>query len=181
MIHITPRILALLYLLCWANTSSAQMLIALDPGHGGSESGAQKGILREADIALDIAVRMKRHLLQHDFNVVMTREDNSTVGLLKRTEIANDAKADVFISIHVNAAESSTLHGIETYSVDIATDGYSEMLAMKENSGILLDKADIPTISTSIVRPYRRSLCSIIMTITPRIPFLSINKKSCCA
>ena len=41
------------------------------------------------------------------------------------------------------------LHGIETYSVDIATDGYSEMLAMKENSGVLLEAGDIPTISTS--------------------------------
>ena len=148
MIHIFLTILALLCLQ-WSNVSQAQMLIALDPGHGGSEAGAQKGILREADIALDIAVRMKRHLLQNDFTVVMTREDNSTVGLLKRTEIANNANADVFISIHVNAAESSTLHGIETYSVDIATDGYSEMLAMKENSGILFDKGDIPTISTS--------------------------------
>ena len=143
------RILALILLLCWGTTTRAEMLIALDPGHGGEESGAQKGVLREADIALDIALRMKRLLMQNDFNVIMTREDNSTVGLLKRTEIANNANADVFISIHINSAESSSLHGIETYSVDIATDGYSEMLAMKENSGVLLDVGEIPTISTS--------------------------------
>ena len=127
----------------------AQMLIALDPGHGGKEAGAQNGELREADIALDIAQRMKRKLVQNDFTVMMTREDNTTVGLLERTQMANTAKADVFISIHVNSAESSTLHGIETYSVDIATDSYSEMLAMKENSGVLLAKGDMPTISTS--------------------------------
>ena len=147
--HVSFRILAILLLLCWPSISPAQMLIALDPGHGGSEAGAQKGELREADIALDIALRMRRHLLQNDFKVVMTREDDSTIALLKRTEIANEANADVFISIHVNAAESTDLHGIETYSVDIATDGYSEMLAMKENSGVMLEARDIPTISTS--------------------------------
>ena len=127
----------------------AEMLIALDPGHGGKEAGAQNGDLREADIALDIALRMKRQLIQNDFTVIMTREDNTTVGLLERTQMANDANADVFVSIHVNSAESSILHGIETYSVDIATDAYSEMVAMKENSGVLLTKGDIPTISTS--------------------------------
>ena len=149
MIHISVRILSILWLLCWSNILQAQMLIALDPGHGGSEAGAQKGDLREADIALDIALRMQRHLLQNDFKVVMTREDDSTVALLERTEIANAANADVFISIHVNAAESTKLHGIETYSVDIATDGYSEMLAMKENSGVKFEVGDLPTISTS--------------------------------
>ena len=53
------------------NLSYAQMLIALDPGHGGQEAGAQNGELREADIALDIAKRMKRLLIQNDFTVMM--------------------------------------------------------------------------------------------------------------
>ena len=61
-------------------------------------SRGSEGALREADIALDIALRIKRHLLQNDFKVVMTREDDSTVALLKRTKIANESKADVFIS-----------------------------------------------------------------------------------
>lgn len=143
------RLILMSFFLVHINNVHAEMLIALDPGHGGKEAGAQSGELREADIALDIALRMKRNLIKNNFSVMMTREDNSTVGLLERTQMANDAKADVFVSIHVNAAESTTLHGIETYSVDIATDGYSEMLAMKENSGVLLTEGDLPTISTS--------------------------------
>ena len=139
----------IILVLSFSTSVNAQMLIALDPGHGGEEPGAQKGLLRESDIALDIAMRMKRQLLKNDFQVVMTRDDDTTVPLLERTKIANDANADVFISIHVNSAETPTLHGIETYSVDIATDGYSEMVALKENLGVSLEVGDIPTISTS--------------------------------
>ena len=47
---------------CLFNPAHAQMLIALDPGHGGEEAGAQKGLLRKSDVALDIAMRMKRQL-----------------------------------------------------------------------------------------------------------------------
>ena len=127
----------------------AGVLVVLDPGHGGDEPGAQTAYLREADIALDIATRMKNKLESANFEVLMTRSDDTTVPLLDRAKIANEAEADVFVSIHVNAAESKDLHGIETYSVDIATDGYSEMLALKENSGVFLNMEEVPTITTS--------------------------------
>ena len=126
-----------------------KMLIVLDAGHGGIERGAQAQSFDEADIALDVALRSKRLLEENGFEVLLTRETDTTLGLQNRPEIANAANADVFISIHVNSAESSSLHGIETYSVDIATDAYSAMVALKENMGIRVDQAKIPTVNTN--------------------------------
>ena len=143
-----PKICSLLGFLMTID-ADADVLVVLDPGHGGDESGAHTKHLREADIALDIAARMKNKLESNDFQVLMTRTDDSTVPLLDRAKLANDAAADVFVSIHVNAAEASQLNGIETYSVDIATDGFSEMLALKENSGVFLNEEEIPKVTTS--------------------------------
>ena len=147
------RLLLLSVCYCFVSSISyakdTKMLIVLDAGHGGVERGAQSQSIDEADIALDVALRSKRLLEDSGFEVLLTREKDKTLGLQNRPEIANQANADVFISIHVNSAESSSLHGIETYSVDIATDAYSAMVALKENMGIQVDQAKIPTVNTN--------------------------------
>ena len=143
-------LLLLIYLSAMQSTlAEEKMLVVLDPGHGGTETGATAKGLREADIALDVALRTERLLLEQGFEVLLTRRQDETLSLKERSVMANSASADVFISVHVNSAESSTLHGVETYSVDIATDSYSAMVAMKENKGA--DMTSPPIVDTNIM------------------------------
>lgn len=91
--------------------------IMIDPGHGGSASGTigKMGTM-EKDITLDIAKRLKAHLLKSSRYIVrMTREDDSSVPLQKRIALAREAKADLFISIHVNSLPNKPINVIETY------------------------------------------------------------------
>ncbi len=142
-------ILVIATALAMGQSAEAGLTIVLDPGHGGTEAGAQRDGVREADLVLDIAKRCERVLINKGHTVYLTRESNQTLGLKERPEIANNFDADVFISIHANSAVSSDLYGIETYSVDIASDGYSAMVALKENAGQKLSQDDIPSVNTS--------------------------------
>jgi|GEM_PF-690949 len=91
--------------------------IVIDPGHGGSQSGARAFGLQEKDLALDIAQRVRRQLNEAGFNTILTRNADRTMSLLERSELATQLKADLFVSIHVNATgkKDPYEHGIETY------------------------------------------------------------------
>ncbi|EDY82605.1 N-acetylmuramoyl-L-alanine amidase domain protein [Verrucomicrobiia bacterium DG1235] len=91
--------------------------IVLDPGHGGTEDGTKNealGVL-EKDMNLDVSLRLKGHLEKLGFKVVMTRYDDRLVELAKRPEISNGVKADLFLSVHFNAALNEKANGLETY------------------------------------------------------------------
>jgi N-acetylmuramoyl-L-alanine amidase len=108
--------------------------VVIDPGHGGKDSGTllpQYGML-EKDITWDIAVRL-RDLLAEDFEVVMTRQGDESVPLNRRTDIANQAKADVFVSIHVNWLPDREARGFETYFGGATVDPFLKELAAAEN------------------------------------------------
>ncbi|MCA1318334.1 N-acetylmuramoyl-L-alanine amidase [Bacillus tianshenii] len=88
-------------------------IIVLDPGHGGQDPGAKYQTLREKDMNLDIAKRVRTHLEKlYDVKITMTREGDSTVSLEARTSLANSLKADYFCSIHHNAGGGT---GFESY------------------------------------------------------------------
>ncbi len=110
--------------------------IVIDPGHGGKDPGAssRRG-LREKDIVLDVALRLKT-LLQRELKkkVIMTRSEDVFVSLKDRTELANRKKADLFISIHVNAAPKQHVKGIEIYLLGRATDEGAIATAARENA-----------------------------------------------
>ncbi|MEC1522774.1 Ig-like domain-containing protein [Neobacillus niacini] len=91
--------------------------IFLDPGHGGSDPGAVAGGYNEASLNLAVAKKVQTLLLNQGYTVYMSRNDNTYVSLLDRSKMANDLKADVFISIHTNstAGESTSANGIESY------------------------------------------------------------------
>lgn len=109
--------------------------IVLDPGHGGVETGAVgPSGLRESDFVLDLALRTKEKLSKEDITVILTRTSDEERGLTERAELANELKADLFISIHANAAPTSTLYGIETYAVDVASDASAKRVANRENA-----------------------------------------------
>eukprot|EP00004_Rigifila_ramosa_P002576 TRINITY_DN12693_c0_g1_i1.p1 TRINITY_DN12693_c0_g1~~TRINITY_DN12693_c0_g1_i1.p1 ORF type:complete len:218 (+),score=47.35 TRINITY_DN12693_c0_g1_i1:38-655(+) len=98
--------------------SAVSYRITIDPGHGGSDPGAVGNGLRESDITLDIALRL-RDLLVADsgrWQVQMTRTSDSTVELSTRVNMANAWPADRFVSIHVNSFSDPSANGTETYS-----------------------------------------------------------------
>lgn len=109
--------------------------VVIDPGHGGEDQGARgHGGILEKDLVLDVAKRLAARLRSHSLRVVMTRDDDSTVPLETRTSIANDARGDLFISIHANAYRARTAQGIETYFASLeASDAEAGRLAALEN------------------------------------------------
>jgi N-acetylmuramoyl-L-alanine amidase len=109
--------------------------VVVDPGHGGRDTGAigPHGI-REKDVALAIARELAHRLRALGFTVILTRKDDSYVALDERTRIANQARADLFVSVHCNAARRRTLSGVETWTLNVASDRYSTRLATFENA-----------------------------------------------
>ena len=108
--------------------------IVIDAGHGGQDPGATSNGLHEADVVLDIARRLARRLgAQPGVEVVMTRNDDTFVPLRKRTALANEVQADLFLSIHANASRNPKAHGVETYFLDFALDPEAERIAAREN------------------------------------------------
>ncbi len=117
--------------------------VVLDPGHGGVDRGtvhrSAEGSVAEKEITLKLALRAAEVLRARGYSVILTRERDHEVELPLRTALANKVAADVFISVHLNAAASRDLagsqaQGIETYILNTATDASSRRLAELENS-----------------------------------------------
>jgi N-acetylmuramoyl-L-alanine amidase len=111
--------------------------IMIDPGHGGADSGTigKMGTM-EKDVALDIATRLKERLMKTGrYRVLMTREGDVAVPLNKRVSMAQAAKADLFISVHLNYLPSKPINIIETYYFGPATDDKIQKLVEQENAG----------------------------------------------
>ncbi|HHE36952.1 MAG TPA: N-acetylmuramoyl-L-alanine amidase [Candidatus Cloacimonetes bacterium] len=110
--------------------------IVLDPGHGGKDPGAVGYSKKnyEKDVALAVARKLKRILLeQMSVEVYLTREKDEFVSLQKRTKFANEKKADLFISIHCNAARKKTANGIEVYFLSTAKTDDARAVEALEN------------------------------------------------
>lgn len=91
--------------------------ILLDPGHGGKDPGAAAHGIQEKDIVLSIAKRTKK-ILENQYEgaeVLLTREDDTFLELRERTDIANKWGAEVYVSIHINAAAAAAANGFETF------------------------------------------------------------------
>ncbi len=131
------------------NLAAKSFIVVIDPGHGGVENGATVGEFYESHLVLDIAKRIERELSSKEVSVVLTRDIDEQLSLKERADVANNLNADLFISIHANASTSSTLFGIETYSIDVATDSFSKMVASRENNGVDLIDTHLPNISPS--------------------------------
>ncbi len=109
--------------------------VVIDAGHGGRDTGAIGARhTREKDVALAIALALRERLTEAGLEVVLTREGDSFVGLEERAKRANEARGDLFLSIHCNSAAGRKLRGIETYTLNTSSDRYSIRLAARENS-----------------------------------------------
>jgi N-acetylmuramoyl-L-alanine amidase len=109
--------------------------IVIDPGHGGKDPGCYRGKIREKDIVLRLARRLASKIKKEiGCEVFLTRNGDVFLPLERRTAIANMKKADLFISLHVNAHRNRGVRGIETYFLNMATDKNAVMLAARENA-----------------------------------------------
>jgi N-acetylmuramoyl-L-alanine amidase len=110
-------------------------VIVIDPGHGGVETGATgPSGLQEKDVTLDLARRLRKELDHGSTDVVLTRDEDRLVGLDERSAIANHNRADLFLSIHLNASIRKNATGAETYYLaKSATDDEARKLAAQEN------------------------------------------------
>ncbi len=110
--------------------------VVIDPGHGGHDTGTigPNGLL-EKDLVLDVALRLGKLITkQLGAEVVYTRTDNTFVPLEARTKMANDEKADLFISIHANSSPEPSATGVETYFFNLSSDRAGLDLATRENA-----------------------------------------------
>lgn len=95
--------------------------IYIDPGHGGSDPGAEGDRTEEKDLTLKVGLALNDVLLESNFQTYMSRVDDSTINVRKRPGMANETDADVFVSIHFNAADPKKINnyrsvsGIETF------------------------------------------------------------------
>lgn len=111
--------------------------IVIDPGHGGHDTGTigPHGLM-EKDLCLDVATRLG-NIIEDKIpgaEVIYTRRDDTFIPLEDRTAIANNAKADLFISIHANSSHNQTTRGIETYYLNFSASADSMEVAARENA-----------------------------------------------
>lgn len=107
--------------------------IVLDAGHGGKDSGAVGNGYKEKDLALAVVLKLYENL-KRDYNVVLTRSTDVFVALNERAEIGNRAKADLFVSVHLNSATSSSANGSEVFYFSKNPSTYAKEIASYENS-----------------------------------------------
>lgn len=91
------------------------MKVCIDPGHGGSDSGATDNGIKESELVLSIGRRV-RDLLDPHVEVLMTRDRDHFVSLSERCRMANEAGVDIYVSLHANSADNKDAHGVETFT-----------------------------------------------------------------
>jgi N-acetylmuramoyl-L-alanine amidase len=124
--------------------------IAIDPGHGGHDPGARVKGLTEADLVLDLALRLEKLLQKRGVEVLVTRRSHVFVPLEERIAIANRARADLFLSIHANASTNPSVRGLETYFLNFAPNPEAEAIAARENAGSARTMHNLPDIVKAI-------------------------------
>ncbi len=135
-----------------ATGTLAGRLVALDPGHGGSASGAAYGGVLEKNVNLAITLRVKAFLEAKGCRVVLTRDHDSAVGLYERCGIANAAGAEVFVSVHANAAPGDpTFQGTYTYYYPGSTGGAARAPRSHSRTASSAGSIDRGTLSENFV------------------------------
>lgn len=126
-------------------------LVVIDPGHGGPDYGARgpSGVL-EKDVVLEVSKRLGPALEREGFRVLYTREADAFVSLPERTELANRARAGLYLSIHANASSDPGVRGAETYFLSLnASDEEARQVALTENR--VFDRPDAAADSGDLV------------------------------
>lgn len=127
--------------------------VVLDPGHGGHDPGAiGPSGLREKDVTLDIAHRAAPLIARElGISTLLTRDSDDYVALDERTARANAFQADLFVSIHCNASEKATSHGVMTFVLDESRDVLASHIAARENSASPAAAAELANVMSHVL------------------------------
>lgn len=164
--------------------------VVIDAGHGGYDPGAAGPGGSEADLVLDLALRLEQrlHSSRPELNVVLTRRTDEYQTLEARTTMANRVGADLFLSIHANASEDASTRGIETYYLDLAVDPKAEALAGRENVGGLATMNHLDGLLRTIALNSKRdesqkfaqmvqqAMLRTLRSVDPQIPDLGVKQ-----
>jgi N-acetylmuramoyl-L-alanine amidase len=160
--------------------------IVIDAGHGGHDTGTigPHGLM-EKDLCLDVALKLGKEIEEKlpGAEVIYTRKDDTFVPLEQRTAIANEAKADLFISIHANSSHDQAARGIETYYLNFATSEESMEVASRENALAQESLHDLQDIIKKIARNEKveesKELASDIQdSLTHRLQLVNQNERN---
>lgn len=140
-LFITTIILLLVVFNVSPVSAQKQFTVVLDAGHGGKDPGAVGQKIKEKDINLEIILKLGELIKKNhpDVKVVYTRSKDVFVELVRRSKIATENKADLFISVHTNAAKSKTAKGTETYVLGLSRTDENLEIVKRENSVMLLE------------------------------------------
>lgn len=142
--HRTMRLLPLflgLFFLSTFYAVASGFTIVIDPGHGGKDSGTLGSSCKEKDVVLGVGLKLGKLIAekQPDVKIIFTRSTDEFIELNQRAIIANKAKANLFISIHADHAETSSVHGASTFTLGQNRTAENMAIAKRENSVILLE------------------------------------------
>lgn len=141
-LHILASLWLLISPLCTSHLWGKDFVIVIDAGHGGHDPGAIGKIAKEKNINLNVALKLGNQIKKNceDVKVIYTRSKDIFIPLDRRAEIANNAKADLFISIHTNAlAKNRTAKGASTWTLGLAKSEANLEVAKRENAVILYE------------------------------------------
>ena len=124
--------------------------IVIDAGHGGHDPGAKGRGIVEAELVLDVALRLEKLLQKAGLEVIQTRRTDEFIALQDRAAIANREAGDLFLSIHANASQTGTARGIETYFLNFATNPNAAQVAARENAASALSMGTLPDVVKAI-------------------------------
>ncbi|MDR1242296.1 MAG: N-acetylmuramoyl-L-alanine amidase [Deltaproteobacteria bacterium] len=139
--------------------------IAVDAGHGGSDPGAIGNGITESKYTLEIALLLGKRLQSKGFTVIYTRESDKKLDLKERTTLANERKADIFISIHLNSSVKKDALGLEAYYLDVARSDAASVVAARENAVDVNATSDLQFILSDLTRNAKRDESRAIATL----------------
>jgi N-acetylmuramoyl-L-alanine amidase len=154
--------------------------IVIDPGHGGKDYGAPgylKGV-HEKQVVMEIAKRLAGKIQKElRLETVMTRSRDTYLTLEERTARANTENADLFISIHTNAARDRRAYGVETYFLNLATDASAIQVAARENATSAKNISDLESILNDLMQNAKINESSRLATRVQQNIVQSLRKK----
>jgi N-acetylmuramoyl-L-alanine amidase len=152
--------------------------IVLDPGHGGHDHGTigPKGLC-EKDLVLSLAQELQR-LLEEELGaeVILTRNDDTYIPLEERTSIANQYRADLFLSIHANSSPIRSISGIESYYLDFAKTNAEREIAAKENAASSRTIGDLEDLINKIAKADKSAESRELATLVQKKLYSSARK-----
>lgn len=152
--------------------------IVIDPGHGGKDSGAAGFGLKEKDIVLKLAKKLAVRIeTQLGKTVHLTRSEDRFITLERRTKIAKEKGADLFISLHVNANTLDSVEGFETYILNFATDRSAMAVAARENAESDKSVAELQDLLQIIAKNTKIAESRALAQALHKSALTSLNKK----